>query len=181
MKTFLWALLIASAWIAWFIGEAFLVDSIAGPVLDSRELRLLVPHLLASVFAGVVPALALRGRLQSIRATVSWRIVLALMLLIAPVGVVIHLVLPRANWFWTALCLALYIGASQALLFRRIARGTYSLVLGTTIGVFAAIVIAKGEIWDITFLPVATLAVGIGQSLAMRSLRPVHGVEPTPQ
>jgi len=102
MKTFLWAVLIAGAWLAWFIAEAFLVDWMAGPVLDTRELRPLVPQLLASMLAGVLPALALRGRLRSIGVQVPRRLIAALMVLTAPLGAAIHLVLPRASWFWSS-------------------------------------------------------------------------------
>ena len=181
VKTFLWALLMAGAWFIWFMMEALLVEPIGRPVLDSTELRLIGPHLVASALAGLVPAVALRARARRLGVPMpGWTIPL-LMVLSAPIGPVIHVLLPRANWFFTALGLAVYIGVSQALVLRRFARGAFSFVLGATIGVFVATLIAGGDIWDITFLPLATLGLGAGQAWATLSLRPIPGAGASPE
>jgi hypothetical protein len=90
-----------------------------------------------------------------------------MMLATAPVGAGIYAVLPRVNWFFTAIGLGFYIGSSQAFLLSRFARDTLAFVPGVTIGVFVATLIAAGDIYDISFLPLAVLSRCRGASLGV--------------
>jgi hypothetical protein len=96
-----------------------------------------------------------------------------MMLAVAPIGVSVHLLLPHFNWFWTGLLSAVYLGFVQALLLRCFARSVEIFFIATVVAVFLAMLLAGGDIWDITFAPLAALALGVAQSLAAKALRPL--------